>query len=177
MADEEDLELLLREAVREQRTISRAHIYTLNDHIIGKMTESGKHARIEFKYGRRLFNEGISVPEVYGLVPPDNDNSSYVDGDNDVLAGWYILMQRINGEDMIDLEGIELEEAKRQYTIEMRKVLDLGIYPADGVSGFNAMFDKDWGILYLIDFEYHKVGNLKELNQAYNDLRKGVDFR
>ena len=112
----------LIEAVKENRLLipDKDRIYLVNDTTVGKEYQKEKHAYNEYTIGNLLFNEGVSVPEMYQLVPPEPP-----------LHKWYVLMQKIKGIDPCALKGDEFLKAIQQYEAELSRVLELGIYPGD----------------------------------------------
>lgn len=143
----------LKKAIKEKRQTGDYGMYAVNDKVVGKFGKSlsNRHSRYtnfsqvqqetipcsynEFIWGRFAKENGVSVPEMYGIV--------VIDGQS------YILMQRL-------YKGFCVESEKL-YKKEMEKVLDLGICPCspkDTDFDGNYMFDARTQKLYLFDFEY-----------------------
>ncbi len=153
----------LREAIKKNsRFEAWNNIYLINNGIIGKKYYYGEKAYTEYNMGTFLFKNDVQVPEMYRLVSPDVPPYSH----EIHINNWFVLMQRINGEDILCLERTEGEEGLRQYKQEIGKVLALQIYPGDSSFYFNTIFDTKQGKLYLIDFEAWKKGSPEELNQS-----------
>ena len=165
-----NLEHLLRLAVSEGKNRIHYSIFTINKRLIAKRNDSWEKANNEYKLGRFLFEEGVSVPEMHELVPPDSvlgERHSYE------LEEWFIIMERIHGKDLLkfDRKSSEFIEAAEQYKAELEKVLDLGIVPDDSSAGYNAMFNQRKRKTYLIDFEFWRKGTKKELDKVRRYLK------
>jgi hypothetical protein len=173
-----DLLPALRIAIKEKRTWrEKSNIYLVNDEVIGKQYRHSKDSKgcaiNEYKWGNFLFKNGVQVPEMYQLVSPDPP--SYRSLHETPIEDWFVLMQKIDGEEIWDLKGDELEEAIRQYRREIEKVLAFRVYPADSHYGGNSMFDRKQRKLYLIDLELWKEGTdymIDEFHEGIEEILK-----
>ena len=162
------LDKLLRLAVSENRGNIHYSVFTINNDLIGKRN-CWEKANNEYKLGRFLFKEGVSVPEMHYLVPPDSVIGEHHDCS---LEDWFIIMEKINGVDLLalDLNSSEFIDAADQYKAELEKVLELGIFPDDSSAGYNTVFDRSKRKTYLIDFEFWRKGTIKELDRVHRYL-------
>jgi len=159
----------LRNAIKERNWGSNGSIYLLGDDKLAK-GKSKQSSEAEYKWGSYLYEQGVQVPEMYGLVRPDSLllRPSY----ETPIEDWFVVIQKIDGRDIRDMSIPIQREVLRKYYQEIEKVLELGIYPScDALSGNNnAVIDKD-GKLYLLDFEYWRKGSEGELEWLYEQLR------
>jgi len=93
---------------------------------------------------------GVSVPEMYLLKAPDFH--PFRRFKTIPIEHWYLLMEKIYGEEIHNLKGSELEEAARQCKVELEKAINLNVFPG-GLHGANVLFNRNEGKAYLIDFE------------------------
>jgi len=182
----EDLIPELRKAIKEER-LCRVYdhylggirefptIYLVNNKVIGKWFASKRYAKNEYKIGRFLLENGVHVPEMYQMVPPDYRFSLFKKAVNDsegVIDNWFILMQRLQGRHIRNLfKGKKKEVAVRQFKTEILKVLDLGILPIDCANSENSLFDIYQGALYLLDFEmWKKRGKKSDIEKIRREI-------
>ncbi len=99
-------------------------------------------AEKEFTIGQELFQQGIQVPQYFGLFEPKQSPLNY----------WGILMERIYGIRYKCLPGKLKKEAKRQYDTQSKLISKLGYWPGDSCYDLNTLFDTDKNKLYLFDF-------------------------
>ena len=142
----------LREAYNSNRKIVRG-VYLVNDNVVAKSREPGpveeRTLFAERAIGEFLYDNGVSVPKMYGIVKPDFIEMLH----RSPLDKFFLLMERVHGVTPNKLEDGLLEEAGRQYKAELLKVLELGIYPTDVFHPSNAVFDTNKQRIFLIDFE------------------------
>lgn len=147
----DNLVFKLLTAVTESRAIGdHDNIYLVDDGIVGKRCRNKNRAYNEYNIGEFLFKNGIQVPKMYKLVTPD----SFHQFDDNAPNDWFILMQRIKGETINGLAGIEKKEAIHQRNLELKKVSALNIHHPDSAHDDNSIFDMKRRKLYLIDFEH-----------------------
>lgn len=151
----------LREAIINRRTYRKDWIYLVEEEVIAK-GKSEEGSKVEFHMGIRLAKEGISVPEMYALIPPDSEDTyAHFSG----IGGWYVVMQRVQGLSISELEERDLiAEGCRQYREELERVIELGICPED-IKASNAVFNAETNRLHLIDFEFWR--ERLEIGRAY----------
>jgi hypothetical protein len=147
----DNLAFKLHTAVIESRTIEdHDNIYIVEDGIIGKRCRNGDRAQSEYNIAKFLFGNGVQVPKMYKIITPDSLHQF----DNNSPREWYILMQRIKGETIDDLSGIDKKEAIHQRKLELEKVSALNVHHPDSAHDTNSIFDIRRRKLYLIDFEH-----------------------
>lgn len=167
----DDLVTKLKDSLIHNRTYKQENIYLVGEGAIAKRIYWKQNAKKEYEWGEYLFKKEVSVPKVYNLI---NLNSSFF---NEISSwslmgkGWVILMQKIDGDEIINLSGINLKEATKQYKQELEKVLDLGIYPEEATWGGNSIFNYEKKKLYLIDFQRWHKGSKKKLEEYYKMIR------
>jgi RIO-like serine/threonine protein kinase len=168
----------LRKAIRDERFVdpSSWSTYLVSDTVVGKLygsdIRSQKWACNEFDIGKFLYEKGVSVPEMFELVIPDRFPFLHRIPINE----WGVLMQKIDGIHIQNLEGSELDEAIQQYISELEKVLELGICPNDSIyNSTNSLFDRQQGRVFLIDFELWQkeeaAGQLDIFHQKLMEFR------
>lgn len=137
------------------------------DLIAKKITdkEEGQRAWREYSMGNYLFERGIQVPKMHGVISPESLCKSC-----DVsriglvrMDDWFLVMQKINGKELEFVSGADRDEAIKQLKEEIAKVLKLGICPYDSLNDKNSIFDEKERKLYLIDFEQWIEGWGEEL--------------
>jgi hypothetical protein len=147
----DNLILKLRVAITESRTVKdHENIFLVQDGIIGKRCRNEGRAHNEYDIGKFLFSQGVQVPKMYKLVTPDMIHGL----SNNTSEDWFILMQKIKGETIKNLRGIDKKEAIRQRKMELEKVSGLNIRHSDSAYDDNAIFDVKGKKLYLLDFEH-----------------------
>lgn len=132
----------VKEAIHEKRKMIGKGIYYLGD----KIAKYGFRGTITHQYemGNYAAERGISIPRIYGLVDLSNGNSD---------LSWFIVMKKIEGREMGNVQRKDREEAIQKLKAEIAKLLDLGICPRDSFSPSNAIFSETERRVYLIDFE------------------------
>jgi len=138
----------LRQSIRKEIILrsTRRNIYLVNDFVIGKLGCTNELTKREYDIGKYLFENGINVPEMYGLIKLNplwirmNRRSLRY-----TLSNLAILMQRIP-----EKSNLNRDEALVLYHKELEKVSELDIYPRD-CGLHNAIFNSEE--VYLIDFE------------------------
>ena len=145
----------LRKAIKKGRTMFPTHMYGPSPiYLVGEgaIAKPGWKSPIhnEFKWGSYLFENEVQVPEMYELVRPDSFFSRFTRF-GDAIRAWFVIMQKIHGEEIGDLTGTARKEGLKQLEGELEKVLELGIYPRDSLWGRNAIFDHEQEKLFLID--------------------------
>jgi tRNA A-37 threonylcarbamoyl transferase component Bud32 len=147
----DNLVFRLHAAITESRTVKdHENIFLVVDGVIGKRCRNEGRAHNEYDIGKFLFSQGVQVPKMHKLVTPDMFNGLSSNASED----WFILMQKIKGETIKDLRGIDKKEAIRQRKIELEKVSSLNIRHSDSAYDDNAIFDVKRKKLYLLDFEH-----------------------
>lgn len=172
---EDNLVKKLRKSIRKKRPYKAPLIYLVGESALAKGNNE-INSENEYKWGMYLYENQVRVPKMYMLVNPDSLVSRVLHLGNKI-KDWYIIMERLKGQDIGDTFGTTREEAVRQYRQELEKVLDLGICPIDSSWGGNAIFGEDEK-LYLIDFESWRNGSETELNKFYERIKNPeINFR
>lgn len=163
-----DLVEQLRESIRKRENLfGYSQIYLVGENALAK-SDPQYFVKNEYKFGKFLQENGVSVPEMYQLVEPDPPISIPFDPDS-AIKKWFVIMEKVRGQHLNDLPRKVREEAVRQYREELRKVLELGICPEDSNWLGNSIFS-DEDKLYLLDFEYWHNGTKPELDQFYKKI-------
>lgn len=162
----------LEEAVVNHRFYKyHLSILDVSPELVAKKHKNNLRAAKEFNLGVELYQNGISVPEMYGILTLDDYCS---------VACSYILMQKISGTEICFLIGEERKKAVRQFKDEIKKVLELGIVPKDADWYANSIFNSEADKVYLIDFELWESATsplvLADLNYWRNILRINEDL-
>ncbi len=131
---------------------NKSNIYCVNNSLVAKMGRSNELNEREFDVGNYLYENGIHVPRIHSLIKINrslirNHMLSYSFDNNLVL-----LMQRIPGKRVDNLEGNEFTKAHQLMKKELAKTDILMIYPSD-VGTHNTLYNPNDGKVYLIDFE------------------------
>ncbi|MBU4503067.1 MAG: hypothetical protein KKA79_10815, partial [Nanoarchaeota archaeon] len=135
--------------------------YELGDDILAKSC-SKYEAEKEKYYGDLLGANGINVPGNYDIISFRMIKSKMKEfgiSRNDcgftqecMVNSWFSIMEKVDAVDFRDIPKEELELPFRLFKDEIRKVLDLGVYPNDCNWAGNALYDGKEKKVYLIDF-------------------------
>ena len=143
----------LREAYNLNRKVARG-VYLVNDNVVAKSREPDRKEEefmfSEYHTGQFLYDNGVSVPKMFGVVQPDFITAPFRRA---ALDKFFLLMERVPGMHIRQLDDDLLEEATEKFRAEIIKVLELGIYPSDTPNSNNVIFDPQKRRAYLIDFE------------------------
>ena len=164
----------------------RSTIYSVSEDVVAKVYHEvypdnflidKRGSKNEYDMGIFMFEKGVSVPKMYGLVSPDFLLSRpFIKlSSKSIIKNWVNFMQRIYGIDLRKLDGPKLEEAKILWKIELEKILDLGYCPLDS-EDYNVMFDEEKGKVFLIDLVAWRKGSPKELDRLYKKLKNGTNM-
>ena len=142
----------LERAIRKRRTYNRGYIYRLDNQTLAKERGTvGEPHSIpeylirEYLLGKRLYEEGVQVPEFKGLIMA---KTSSVEPQK-----IYVLMEWIKGKQLNTLSGPTLERAIEQHKQQVKRVIDLGVVPGDLARGSNSIFNQREGKLYILDLD------------------------
>ena len=161
-----NLEEQLKQAIREDRKWFFYPIYKVNDDVVAKMFAKKKLADNEYNMNIFLQENKINVPEVYDYLFYDKPVMKALRADKAVPA-WFILMQKIKGREIWEFEGELHKEAGEKYRAELKKIVDLGIYPEDAHWHGNSIFNLEERKVYFIDFEYWRKAKPYEMKHLY----------
>ena len=143
----------LREAVATTKPIYLDIVYRVDETTVAKVFNFDYYAETEFRIGRRLFNEGLQVPEFYDMAEIEPVRAPI-----NCLKEWVVFMQHIKGNHIPQISWWSnrksRREAVRQYKEQVKNVLDLGIHPQDAEWHQNSLFNEEEQKLYLIDFAF-----------------------
>lgn len=137
--------------------VSHVHhrVYETGGLIIKASISGDEITEREYKLGRFLFRNGVHVPEMYNLVRCRRGTEERL----------YIIMQKIEGIHIIEknetrkienIPAVKEGGAIKKLRREIKKVLRLGIYPADSDWCENSIFNPKERKVYLIDFEGYR---------------------
>jgi|SRR3989338_742907 len=167
----------LREAVREKRTLKESRgIFIIDDVTVAKRYWKKKRPQTDFKYGRLLHTNGVLVPRYYGIVKPDNRLvRNFYDYP---LYHWYLVMERINGIAFKDIKEGDMELFTSLHRSQIDKALALEIRPKKLIDFNESMFNREKGLVYLVNFgswQNGVVGNpefsRENLDILYSQIR------
>ena len=162
----------LRDAIKERRR-HRYRLYLLDNHTVAKGVISPRrdqdamdYATQEYEIGKVLFKEGVHVPEFYSLEKPDTYFSRVIRPQS-MIKRPCIVMEKVPGEELLDLSEETLEEAISQHLKQLRRVLQAGVGTID-INGCNALFDEERKILHLVDFGgWYQDGKARERGELW----------
>ena len=140
----------LEESVEAHKTLNGYNnIFLLGEDLIAKRCSDKSILVNEYKIAKYLYRHGIAVPKTYGLIKERFKPEQY-----GLIRTFYLIMERIPGEEIGNLIGENRTEAYKQLKEEIGKVLKLGISPTDSLSETNSIFNPKTRKLYLIDFGF-----------------------
>lgn len=141
----------VEQAIRENKNVRYRNIcydvYYVNRSLVAKIGPTKEYNENEYKIGNYLFKNKIHVPKMHSLIKLNrflcrNFHSNLV-----------LLMQRIPGENITNLNGSKYEKARQLLGEELKKVSKLDLITMD-TGTHNAIFNPHDGNVYLIDFEF-----------------------
>lgn len=141
----------LDRAIKQDNTYQRSWIYDLDGNRLAKGNYR-EQAKEELELNNLLQKNNINAPKVYGIIEPQELNKKRYSNPRSVVNS-YLIMEKINGVHLSQLESSDLDKALNQYKSEIKKVLDLSVCPKDGVFGDNILYLPEKDSSYLIDFE------------------------
>lgn len=152
----------LRRAVEEGRSYKRPWIHPIGEDLLAKGKDT---AQKEFEWGVRLHEEGVNVPQFYNLIGKDSFLSRLINP-SAPLKNDYIVMERVEKWDLLDVPEGYREEAVQKYHDEILKVIDMEICPRDSCLGNNAIYNPEEDEIALIDFErWYESDDPEELDK------------
>jgi hypothetical protein len=185
----------LREAFITKRIYHGDRIFVVDQFTLAKHGSEDRNMDYlvqEYDIGKRLFNAGINVPKFHNLtwLSPELGEPDYrlVHGKNGATltlvpdfdihydGNWFLMMQKIHGDEFTFLKGNTRKVAKKLLKQELNNVLDLGICPnKDALYCGNSIYNHDENKIYLIDFEGWRDGAKWEID-CFREILKGTIY-
>ncbi len=105
----------------------------------------------EFDIGRKLYDNGISCPQMYGVVFVEGD--CFTEKGLEQLKFPYLVMSRLSGVHPNNLlsNSIQLMVAEK-FIEQLQRAVDLGITPLDYMFPGNIIYNPDTEDVSLLDF-------------------------
>lgn len=164
----------LAESIAGRRMLNGINnLLIIDDSLVAKrffssvFTNAKTLAEKEYRIGCFLYEKGISVPKMHGVINSKHLKPYQIlegiiahpaeDAHEEFRTAWrdsYVVMERIRGETYPALENGDKDYACVKFRQELIKVLELGYCPIDCDNPDNILFNRSSGRLYLLDFEF-----------------------
>lgn len=181
--NQKELTHLVRQAVHNPQPLSYGpftygQISFLNEDrtLIVKEHVSRQHAQREFKIGTLLCENGISTPQVQGLVTSDWFPLFH----QNPLRKNYTVHEYIEGRRIRDIEDHKLRmKAYDLLAIEVEKIFELkrGIVPFwDALIESNTLYSSERDKVFLLDFADWKFGSVEEAENRRQTMKESIEI-
>jgi hypothetical protein len=168
--------------LKEKGAITEGRIYRLDSNTVAKRgNDEGIHNEYFWgKFGQKNEVQVMPICKIVGLESQLNELMPSIDDSwfmvSKIIRGEkinYIYDQIKNGNKKHALEYSRIfDESTKQLKGELKKLLDLGVYPEDACYGDNLIFSNSVGKLYLLDYEHWRIGTKAELDRLYKKIKE-----
>lgn len=138
----------------DENTALKLHLGRLDKdgNIVYYRDSSRKSAEYEFNIGSDLYQQGVQVPQYFGLFEPNKPSSwkRILDASSPSFF-WGVFMERIHGVQYQNLSADLQKEAKDQHQQQIELLKKLGYSTTDSLPDHNTLFDREKNKLYLYD--------------------------
>jgi hypothetical protein len=157
----------LKYSLRGKELSDSLNVFLMNNSTVAKFGDDIQISK-EYDMNKLVSANGVNVPKILKLLVPDllipNADCGYVE--------YGLLMSKIEGVYLTDLEGKLFNHAQDKFREEISKVLALDILPNDGLYYKNSLYSILEDKVYLIDFEYWCKASEKSINNFYDKINR-----
>ena len=135
-------------------------VYALEDGRVVKFFRQSRYAKKEKCINKFLSETNIYVPKIDELIEMrfPKDHILYNKGNRQ----WGIIMERIDGKSLLDLNNEEENLAKTTYLTRLEEILGMSLYPQDTGRGHNTLYLGGGDEVAFFDFTKWKTARISK---------------
>jgi hypothetical protein len=135
-------------------------VYSLEKNKVVKFVRQSRYAKKEKTINQILSENKIYVPKIHEIIEIrfPKEHSLHNNGNRQ----WGIVMERLEGKYLFELNNDEENLADNLYSAKLEKILDLSLYPQDTGKYNNTMYIQESDDLAFFDFTKWKTAKMSK---------------